>query len=200
MIEDQEDYLDAMRRVRKESLHFFSNEGKAERERWTVKEFLTNLSIPFSESELISPPERSEIDVKFRSANFQVKEIPNPNIRRNAEIREAWLVAKKASKIGDLVVEYPASDIPSTRSGYDLVCEYIKFLENKYPPNVRKRLDILFYITRFRTALIQLEEINKNDLSLLGWRSISCLMGKHSYVLFAQLGAPLFLYEQTNGS
>jgi hypothetical protein len=57
---------------------------------------------------------------------------------------------------------------------------------------------LLFYITR-RHAFLD-RSLQPADLSSLGWRSISCLFGKHSYVLVAASHAPSFLRDCYNGN
>lgn len=72
---DDEDVIEAERRTRREHARFFSNSAKPERERWVVREFLANLSISVSEDGLTSPSQNDDVDVIFRDAKFQVKEI-----------------------------------------------------------------------------------------------------------------------------
>lgn len=60
--------LEAMKRSWASDLHFFSNAGKEERERWVVKEFLDQLSIKYSVEELFSHEQKSDVDVQFRDA------------------------------------------------------------------------------------------------------------------------------------
>jgi hypothetical protein len=70
---DNDSYLKDIRKGRKESVDFFASQNKFIRESWVVAEFLTNLSIPFIETDFkqckIDPP-----DVVFGEAQFEVKE------------------------------------------------------------------------------------------------------------------------------
>ena len=73
-------------------ISFFSNQNKWEREKWVVKRLLSSLRISHDESELKQPPEREAVDVGFRGARFQVKELIQISYetgrRRHAEYKE----------------------------------------------------------------------------------------------------------------
>jgi hypothetical protein len=87
-MEDRE-IIKSFRRAREQQVRFFSNAAaKPERERWVVHEFLKMLAIALSEDELFSPKESDDVDLVFRDANFQVKELPEPDCRRSSEVRE----------------------------------------------------------------------------------------------------------------
>lgn len=73
---DSEELIEFVRRARREETRFFSNVAKSERERWVVKEFLANLSISATEDEFKSRAQNDDVNVVFRDACFQVKEIP----------------------------------------------------------------------------------------------------------------------------
>ena len=78
-----DEYLEAQRKARAESVEYFSAAKKPEREQWVVRTFLTNLGITYTTTEVIEgedPP-----DVQFRSANFEVKEVLDSGRRRHRE-------------------------------------------------------------------------------------------------------------------
>ena len=189
---EQEDILEDMKRSWEANFHFFSNRGKEERERWVVTEFLSRLTIPFSIEELHSDEQSSKVDVLFREARFQVKEILEPNAKRGDEIRTTYYRVMKAKKLAETIGLGFVYDVPTPVSGYDLIRERVKELSAKYD-SVKRTLDLLFYVTRTRVSIVQKDKVNTEDLSIFGWRSISCLMGNHACVLFAQTDAPSFL-------
>lgn len=179
-----------------EELLFFSNRGKKEREHWVVAQFLQHRSLNFLDTELNSPHQRSKTDVHFRDANFQVKEILNPGSRRSDEIRDNYKRLMAATKLEDVVGPLFSYDIPEPTTIYALVSGQASHLahEEKYAAS-KHNLDLLFYVTRTHASLVRKEEIDFQALSLLGWRSISCLAGSQATVLFAHANAPLFLRE-----
>jgi len=192
----EEKLLAEMKRNWEDNLQFYSNAGKEARERWVISEFLSCLSIPFTPEELRSHEQKSKIDVEFREGRFQIKEITDPDIRRNAEIKTTYERVMNAKTLQETVGPGFAYDIPSIVSGYDLVKERARDLasSDKYV-ECKSNLDLLFYVTRTRASIIKPFEINREELSSLGWRSISCLMGRDAMVLYASCQAPIFLRE-----
>jgi hypothetical protein len=188
------DLLAEMKREWTEYRWFYSNKGKEERERWVVGEFLTRLAIPFGSNELHSPPQHSRVDVEFRDARFQVKEITSPNFRRNDEINDTHLRVMGAKTLADTIGPGFAYDVPPVVSSYDLVRDNARelALSEKYI-DCKENLDLVFYVTRTRASIIQVHDINPEELSSFGWRSVSYLMGKHALVLCAAVDAPSFL-------
>ena len=66
----------------KKDFEYFSNPKKERRERWTASEFLSIMCVEHQNEELNSPDQRSKVDVHFRDARFQVKELTDLNMRR----------------------------------------------------------------------------------------------------------------------
>jgi hypothetical protein len=186
--------LTSMRESARDELLFFSNQGKEERERWVVSQFLQHRSLNFLETELRSPHQCSKTDVQFRDANFQVKEIVNPGTRRNDEIGDNYERLMAAGTLEDVIGTQFVYDVPPATTIYTLVsgeagCVAIK---QKYS-TIKHELDLLFYVTRTHASPVRKEEIDAEFLASLGWRSISCLAGTEAIVLFAQADAPAFL-------
>jgi len=187
---NNEELIEAVCRVRKEEKHFFSPTAKPKRERWVVREFLANLSILASEDELVSPPQDDDVDVIFDETHFQVTEITDADCRRSSEVLADLKRAESATRPEELF------DIPIARDivwvdAYPLICDEAS--SRLYPLKSRSKLDLLFYITRRHAFLDRSRQ--PNSLSSLGWRSISCLFSKHSYVLVAATHAPSFLRD-----
>jgi hypothetical protein len=192
---EEQEILQNIKDGAQDDLYFYSNRGKEERERWVVKELLKFLKITHEHSEIISHEQRSKTDVEFRECRFQIKEIPDPCILRSKYYKDQYNAIKSARKLED--IELPAAvahDIPEIARMYDLVfLESQKLSESDVYLNTKKKLDLIFYITRTRASLISIKEINQKDFAHLGWRSISCLNAKQAVVLFASKNAPTFL-------
>lgn len=188
------DLLAEMKHAWTEHFQFYSNKGKEEREHWVVEEFLNRLSVPFGSDELHSPPQQSKVDVEFRQARFQVKEIPDPNFRRGDEIKGTYRRVMEAKTLQDTIGPGFTYDVPLVVSGYELVRDNARQLaSNEKYIDCKASLDLLYYVTRTRASLVQIQDVNAKELSYFGWRSVSCLMGNHALVLFAAFDAPDFL-------
>lgn len=199
MNQSDDELLDSLRESAREDLQFFSNGGRTERERWVVSEFLRLQKIQFSEDELFSHPLHSKVDVEFRGAQFQIKEILNPGIKRHRDAKERYKKLMSVSSIENLALPELCYDVPPVATIYDLVLVNADSLANKYITE-KSNLDLIFYVTRMRASLIKRDEINYEHLCSMGWRSISCLAGKQAIVIFAASNAPAFLHNLRSSS
>jgi hypothetical protein len=180
----------------REDLDFFSNSGKETRERWVISKFLKIINYSFEEAEISSLEQASKVDVEFRDARFQIKEITNPKLLRGKKTKSTYNAIKVAEKLEDIELPSIAEDIPKLAKMYDLVfVETKKLSESETYKASKHHLDLIFYITRTRASLIRVEDINIKDFSSLGWRSVTCLNGKQAAVLYTNSDAPYFLKE-----
>lgn len=189
MTEEDREFIEAVRRSREEEARFFANQP--EMERWVVGQFLTRLKVVFRADELISRPQYDNVDIAFRDARFQVKEVYDKDFElRDHETREMLKLAKDAVTPGDLFPPVIGRDIVAL----DLM-EPIRAVATsfKFPPRERAALDLLFYVTRPYCGFRNPPGIVGEELSGLGWRSISCLLGQRPYVLTLAHDAPDFL-------
>lgn len=193
---DQE-YIDSVKRGLTETIDFFNPARRQEREIWVANEFLTNLGISFEANELITP-DNDPPDIIFRDAQFEIKEILDPNRRRHSEYKAALKSAEKATSMKDLIEEYSPRDITYSEI-YELVKESVQKYVTKYPSQVRNGLDLLFYINLEDTrAYIKHDLPHQEALMDTGFRSISFISGYLSGVLMTQATAPKLLQGSTS--
>lgn len=188
-----EEYLEAQRKARAESVEFFRSENKPELELWVAREYLTNLGLSFTENELASSPQDPP-DVLFRGANFEIKEILSEGRRRHQEYKEGLQKALEATAISDLVENFTPRDV--TLSGVcALIFKEAKALaDEKYPPAVRKNLDLLFYVNLNDVfGLVETPFPDLTGLASLGYRSVAFVMGYRGSTLVATGDAPTFV-------
>lgn len=196
----EEERLNQIRNKRNEEAYFFSSKGIKDREKWIVSKFLTRLGVLYKSTELLSEGQASKVDISFRDALFQIKEIPDQDIERTKEARQLKEYADNADSIKDIFPPLKAKDIPPITDGYELTLNKCQILsENgKYPDRIRQHLDLLIYITRRRSSIIKRDRINEDDFKGMGWRSISVLMGDKSNILYCHETSPEFLREKFN--
>jgi hypothetical protein len=186
----EQEVIESVRRAREEQVRFFSCAAKAERERWVAREFLTRLGLEFRENEIRSKPEGSPVDVTFRTANFQIKEVFDPGQRRHAELKESLRRAQQATTVRDVIAPAYARDIVVADVG-KLLFEIAA--THRYSSRVKANLDLLVYVTRPRAGFYEPHHVVGNKVQGLGWRSISCLFGERPLLLLATSGSPPFL-------
>jgi hypothetical protein len=187
----EQEVIESVRRAREEEVRFFSSAAKGEHERWVAREFLTRLRVEFRDDEITSEPEGSPVDVTFRSANFQIKEVFDPAQQRHVELKESFRRAKQARTLRDLVAPVYLRDIVVTDLGnllFDIAATH------RYSPRVKADLDLLVYVTRPRAGFYESLRSVASKLNGLGWRSISCLLGENPLLLIATVASPPFLF------
>lgn len=188
-MEEEKRIIEEIRQLRKEAVRFHSCAAKAERERWVVQEFLSALGIRALEQELTSPPEADPVDVVFKDAFFQVKEIYDPHERRQTELKDDLRRAETATCVQDVFAELVVTD----KVYFDIFPLIAEFAADPRYTTTRARIDLLFYVTR-TDATINLPTEMPSVFQL--WRSISCLFGPKPIILAAQRNAPSFIGER----
>ena len=95
-----------------ENVKYFSNSNKDERECWVVSKFLSILGIDHHTSELHPPEQQSKIDVCFRNAQFQVKELPDPDLLRGRMYKDQYNSIKEVKSLEAVSFVGDVRDVP----------------------------------------------------------------------------------------
>ncbi len=175
------------------SIHFFSNDCKPKREVWVVENFLSQLGIAFSKDQIIKSSDEP-VDVIYREARFQVKEIMDEGRRRGDELRELLQKAKIATSLSELSEPYH----PQEKSCYDLayfVTDKAAEWVQKYGPSERMSTDLLFYFNLQDVDVVgdKLPAVATNSSKMATWRSVSVTSGDCGIVVHVSEAAPDFL-------
>lgn len=184
-------YIEGLKR----SVDFFASHNKINREKWVVAEFLANLSIPYNETEIVcgsDPP-----DVIFREAQFEVKEIMDEGYERHRDYKETLARAKTITDTAELLEFSTPKDISIQELFARIHSIAAIHASQKYSPDARKQLDLLFYVDLLDVFdIIETPFPDITILSELGYRSVSFLEGHHSCILCADPSAPSFIHGQ----
>ncbi len=189
-----DDYLNEQRKALEESVAFFAPERKIERETWVVDAFLKNLGLGFSSSELVPEPEEPP-DIRFKDAQFELKELMDHGRRRHQEYRDALTKAQSATDPSELLEPFTPRDATVTEI-YTHILDASSELLRKYPSATCRDLVLLFYVNY--EDVMDLVETPFPDVTALRnqpWRSVSFIMGQRACVLVAQPDAPAFLRQ-----
>lgn len=180
-----------------ESVKYYSPQKKEERELWVGNSFIASLNIQFEDDE-IKTPEQDPPDVIFRDAEFEIKEILDPNRRRHEEYKKLLEKAYLIKKPDELLTQFRPVEKTITEI-YQLCLEKTQSLVNKYAPSVIKSTDLLYYINLQNVmGLIETPFPDTTDLKKLGWRSVSFVMGLRSCVLTTNNNASSFLVSASH--
>lgn len=195
---DEQEQLKRLQETAESNFKYFTNPNKPTRERYVVSHFLSNLGMEYREDEIRSLEEINKVDVEFRCASFQIKEITDPDIRRLGDYKKVKESLEKANSLKDVSLCSPVRNVPEVASMYDLVLNLAgdPAIQKKYAAEI-EGLDLLVYVTRRRASLIQQHEFEKGGFSKLGWRSVSCVNTKQAVILFSSPSAPNFIGNRT---
>ena len=191
MDEEQTSWKDDRIRSLKESLAFFSNREKLNREKWTVRRLLRALAIDFNEEELTGAEE--PVDVLFRDARFQEKGIMDNDRRRTDEYKRALKIAVAAKDHSELFELYDPIDI----SFSEVVQKCYDFAQNliaqaKYGPLECKNIDLICYFNLINHHIVPpTDVVTKN----IGFRSLSIVSNRYCAVAYARKDAPTILRD-----
>ncbi|HIC8859634.1 hypothetical protein E5E96_20905 [Aeromonas sp. 1805] len=186
------EFIADRRAALEESVRYFSNKNKSERERWVVQTLLDNMNIPYR-TEDVASPEQDPPDVTAFGGRFEIKEILDKGRKRHKEYKDALKLARTVTNPQDLLTEFkPVKS--SVQEIFQLCSIEIEALKNKYPTNLRSNLDLLFYFNL--RHVFDVEEKPFPDVSVLascGWRSISFIKGNIACCFYSSSDAPGWL-------
>lgn len=181
----------------KETIHFFSNDCQSDTEVWVVRRFLSQLRMEFSDDETI-PSSDEPVDVVYRDAKFQVKEIMDKDRRRDDENRESLRKAKTATSDFDLLEPEPYRP-PKKIDCSDIVPvvaeEAYKLQKRKYGPSECMSTDLLFYFNLKDIYVVgdKFPTVEPYSSRMAAWRSVSVVSNDCALVLHVSQSAPGFL-------
>ena len=186
---NDEDTLEEYRQGLRDSLKSFSNSKKKEREVWVCDQFLQNLGVAFSPTELVPVADQAP-DVFFREVRFEVKEWLDQARRRTDEYREKLRQAEQASSTKELWEYLPTEDLTPETIVNDIESR-IPDWAAQYEPRFRASLDLLVYHNREGYFFKKSPVIPPTDTFIsYGFRSVSMTTNSRAWVLWAGPSAP----------
>jgi hypothetical protein len=196
-VNKEEQYIKGLEVHANESVHFFSNDMKPERERIVCADFLRALGIAFSPEDLISVAQGdSPPDVIFGEARFEVREALDEGRRRHAETRARLECLKGAKGIEDTLLPNRTKKPLSYTKVYAVVTEALieKYERYKRRGIELSGLDALVYVNLLDSFLTpNFSRPAYAALLAQGWRSVSFFLFHYTHVIYATEEAPEFL-------
>lgn len=187
-------HLHALRAHAAATRYYLSDALKPERERDVCRAFLRCVGIPFLEREIIAPASEP-VDVSFREARFQVREMMETGRRRGDEWKknqERWNRARSLD--GALTAWRPK---PAKMSFTELMAALTSALDTKsrkYGAQCRT-LDALVYVNLTMTRVLDPTSApsDTSALEAQGWRSVAMVFPPWGFVVISGADAPAFL-------
>ena len=160
-----------------------------------VRTLLRCLGVSFADEEIVAGTEEP-VDVQFRAARFQIREIVGGR-KRGKEWAEREQRYRNARTISDVMTPF----IPSTAIPFDeaatMVVRALADKSRRYGLQSCATLNALVYVDLGNSHLSLTEPKGSIDvaaeLGRQGWRSVSMLSLSYGFVLAANAGAPEFL-------
>ena len=192
----EREYIKSVLRAREATLDFFrpGEDRQFARELWCARTFVADLGSPGEESEFTKVPGDITVDVAFRDARFQEKEIMQANRRRGDEIRHSIDAAKKAQRASELLTPFSLEALTPRRIGKLIAKNMPKYVARCPCQPDRASIDLLVYVNLER-ATIDKTVPKIPEIVQAGWRSVSVVTNDGSMVFHADDSAPAFIRE-----
>ncbi|MFZ5693233.1 MAG: DUF1780 domain-containing protein [Pseudomonadota bacterium] len=188
-------FLAKLREHADRARHLFSNPRKPERERMVVRAFLRCVGETFEGSEIIASREEP-IDVRFRTADFQIMEIVGDR-KRGLDWRRRQDRYRDAQHVADVMEPYTPSQPMSFDDAAQFVANGLSAKAARYGAAACADLDALVYIDLHNQHLWPLEPAGNGRATAMlltqGWRSTSMLFVPYGVVLLAAPTAPAII-------
>jgi hypothetical protein len=195
--QSEQEYLAELRKYASNTRTLLSNAHKQERERMVARAFLRCTGVQFSDGEIQASNEEP-VDVMFRSARFQVRDILGGRMR-GKDWREREDRYQTAKSVSDLRVPWTSSKPMSFGEVSQAIATGLAHKASRYGADNCSKLDALVYVDLNGRHLRSLEPImdaNATDeIRRQSWRSVTMLFLPYSTVLSAKPDAPDFLKD-----
>lgn len=181
-----DDYVASMKRALIESVNFFGNKNKQERELLVLQDFLSYLPIPIICTDVV-PATEEPFDVSYGPYRFQVKEVLSEGRRRGDEYAQALSSITEESKPEDLLEPYHPTNIPLNDALPRVVSELRRHREEKYDEqqSFQRRasnIDVLVYLNLTDTTYSN-KKVDFPHEELEKWKSVSLVSNNCAIVL-----------------
>jgi hypothetical protein len=191
--EPSDEYLKQLRTHTRESIEFFSNANKEEREKRVVRALFRCLGVEFHESDL-KVGEREPIDMAARGASFQITEILDENRRRHQELKTCLEELEEMKSDQELFTSWGSPHPVSLNEVVERVCKRLADKASRYGKDQCRELDALVYFNLQATFFDPNSSAPRFDiLQTQGWRSVSVVFLPYGLVLYAHPNAPEYL-------
>lgn len=170
------------------SIAFFSPSREKDRERWVVEEFLKNLGMKFNKEE-VKYGHEEPIDISFRDANFQIKEIQEKGRKRHEEFKDSLRKARCAKQFSELLTYSNPQEITLQEIVNRMQEELQSYIID---PAEVKNIDVLFYENIGHWGISSVEYVLPDEWKK--WRSVSVVgNGGVCFIFCARENAPDFI-------
>lgn len=188
----EREYLQSIQSDAADTLLYLGDKYKPERERAIVRALFRCIGVTFAENEIVAPSSEP-VDVSFREARFQVREILQQERRRGDE----WKLKTRLQSMDDALVTWKRPTPMSIEELTAIITQALDAKAQRYGRSQCSRLDALVYVNLTFTRFLQPDTApgNISGLAAQAWRSVSLIFPPYGIVLSATSDAPGFLQQ-----
>ncbi|WP_340121437.1 DUF1780 domain-containing protein [Methylobacter svalbardensis] len=177
-----DEYVKSVKEGLKESVSFFGNKNKQNREVWVLKEFLKYLPVDVQGTD-VKESDAEPNDAFYKDIGFQIKEIQTEGRKRDKEYKDKFKSINEETKPKELLEHYSPSHIPLSDVLHRVRDELERHRNEKYKNNTRN-INALVYLNLDDTTYTN----TPVDTSLIGselgnWQSVSLVTNNCAVVL-----------------
>jgi hypothetical protein len=175
-------YVKSIKKDLKESVSFFGNKNKQDREIWVLKEFLKYLPIEAQDSDFKGSDVEPN-DAFYKHTGFQIKELQTEERKRGKEYKDKLNAINDETKPKDLLENYSHIHIPLSTALPRVSDELKHHRIEKYKNNTTD-MNVLVYLNLSDTTYTS-EIVNTSliDSELRNWKSVSLVTNNCAIVL-----------------
>lgn len=175
-------YVKSLKDGLSETITFFGNKKKPDREIWVLKEFLEYLPVTVQDID-VTASKAEPNDAFYKDIGFQIKEIQTEGRKRGKEYKEKLNSITDKTKPEDFLESYSPIHVPLSESITIVGKELERHRNDKYKNNTSD-MNVLVYLNLSGTTYTN----DSVDAALIGselhhWKSVSLVTNNCAVVL-----------------
>jgi len=177
-----DEYVKSIKDGLSESVTFFGNSKKPDREIWVLKEFLEYLPVTVQDSD-VQLSEAEPNDAFYKDIGFQIKEIQTEGRKRGKEYKDNLSSITDETKPQDLLEHYSPFHVPLSTALTRVGVELERHRKEKYK-NSTGDMNVLVYLNLNDTTYTK-DPVDTTfiDSELRHWKSVSLVTNNCAIVL-----------------
>ena len=175
-----DEYVELAQNGLEESIKYFGNKNKQERELWVIREFLSYLPLDITETDVVASNQEPN-DVFYGSHGFQIKEVLSEGRKRSKEYKDSLHSIDDNTVPSDLVELCTHIHISLNETLPYVESELARHRIDKYKNNTTN-INVMIYLNLTETTYTrEITEYCNSEFSR--WKSVSLVSNCNAIVL-----------------
>lgn len=173
-------YVKSVKDGLKDSIKFFGNVKKPQRELWVLTEFLSYIKPEFNADEIVLSKEEPS-DVQYQEYTFQVKEVLSPYRRRHQEYKDKLASITEETTLKDTQELYHPHHVSLNEYFPYLNSELARHRIEKYK-GLTSNMNMLVYLNLTGTTY-KTDPVEYRYKEFQYWKSVSLVSNNNAIIL-----------------